>query len=48
MTQKSMSCSNVAIGTAPRNFYWIHFWDMIKSEVNRIKNVDLSEKSGQL
>ena len=35
---KSMSFSDSAIGTIPRNYYRIHSWDMTKSEVvNRMK-----------
>ena len=50
MTYKPVSLNNFAIATIGRNDCKIHFWFITKSEaVNRMKNVDLSEKKyGQL
>ena len=32
-----------------KNYFRIKFWDLIETEArNRVKNADLSEKSGQL
>ena len=43
------SLKNIAVVTVGRNIYRIDFWSMTKSEVlNRMKNANLSEKSGQL
>ena len=48
MTQTSMSFNDVAINAAGRNDYRTHFLFMTKSEtVDRIKNAELIEKSGQ-
>lgn len=44
-----MNFNNFDIVSVGRNDYRIHFWFMTKSEaVNKMKKVDLSEKSGQL
>ena len=45
MTQKPMNLKNVAILTVSKN-YRIQFWGMTK--MNRMKNANFSEKSGQL
>ena len=48
MTYKPVSLNNFAIATIGRNDCKIHFWFITKS-VNRMKNIDLSEKKyGQL
>ena len=44
-----MNFDDFAIPTVERNSYRINFWFMTKREaVNRVKNIDLSKKSGQL
>ena len=44
-----MSFNNFAIVPVERNDYKVRFWRMTKCEtMNRMKNVDQSEKSGQL
>ena len=49
MAQKPMNFNNFDIVSVGRNDYRIHFWFMTKSEAeNKMKKVDLSEKSGQL
>ena len=49
MTKKSTSSNYVAIVTVERNDYRIHFWVTNKSKaLNEMRNVGLSEKSGQL
>ena len=47
MIQKSMSFNDVAIVTIGRNDYRIHFWGINKKVTNRMKNANVSEKSGQ-
>ena len=49
MTQNSMSFNDVAIVTTEGNDWRIHLCFMTKSEIlDKIKNADLIEKSGQL
>ena len=49
MTKKSISFNDVLVVATGGNDYRNHFWVMSKSEaVDRMKNVDLSEKGGQL
>ena len=49
MTQKSLSFNDFAIDTAKGHGCRINFWFMNKSQVvDRMKNADLSEKSGQI
>ena len=44
-----MNFNNFDIASVGRNDCRIHFWFMTKSEAeNKMKKVDLSEKSGQL
>ena len=47
MIQKSVSFNDVAIVTIGRNDYRIHFWGINKKAMNRMKNANVSEKSGQ-
>ena len=43
-----MSFDDIATVTVKRNGYQINFWPMTKNrDIDRIKNVDLSKKSGQ-
>ena len=49
MTQKAVSFNDFVIVTVGRNDYRIIFYFMTKNQpIDRIKNVDLSEKSGRL
>ena len=49
MTPKFTSFDDTTIVTVKVHKYIINFWLMTKSKaVNRIKNTDLSRKSGQL
>ena len=48
MIQKSMSFNDVATVTIGRNDYRIHFWGINKKPMNRMKNANLLEKSGQV
>ena len=49
MAQKYMSLNHFSIVTIGKKDYRINFWFITKSEgVDRMKKLDLSEKSGQL